>query len=84
MQHINADSLSHIPIRKWGRKDCSDCGAHNCVLALITAMRLADIDDDGLWTLVEIQQAQREDPSINRIIGWLEERHSKPKREELV
>ena len=54
------------------------------MLAFIAAMRLADVDDDGLWTLVEIQQAQREDPSINRIIVWLEEGRSKPKHEELA
>ena len=84
VQHINADSLSRILVRKCGLKDCSDCGAHNCMLASIAAMRLADVDNECLWTLLEIQQAQRDDPSINRIIIWLENGRSKPKLEELV
>ena len=61
--HINADSLSRIPVQ---------IVVHITALASIAAMRLADVDDD-VWTLLEIQQAQRKDPSINRIIGWLEE-----------
>ena len=84
MQHINANSLSQIPIRKCGRKDCSDCGAHNCVLASIAVIQLADVDNDSLWTLLEIHQAQRDDPSINKKICWLEDGHSKLKCEELA
>jgi len=54
------------------------------VIAALAAVRLADIDDDELWTLSEVRLAQRQDLSILRLIRWLEEGRSKPKRDELA
>ena len=63
VKHINADSLSRRPIRKCQRIDCTDCGAHNAVIASVGAV----IPN---WTLQTMKDEQERDIAVSILYSW--------------
>ena len=70
-KHTNADALSRIPIRRCQRLDCTDCGAHNAVLAGVRDLEDCPSEGKIFWTLTELLDAQVADPSIRRVAAWV-------------
>ena len=70
-RHVNADSLSRLPIKKWPRTDCPHCTMKICK---VTAQQLADDTDEWLvgWSDQDLLDWQRKDLVLARVIGWLE------------
>ena len=77
-QHANADGLSRLPARKCPRNNCPQC---TMKVYSITAQPQADETDEWLtgWSNQDLFDWQRQDPAMNRIIGWLETSSEYPK-----
>ena len=77
-QHANADGLSRLPARKCPRNDCPQC---TMKVYSVTAQPQADETDECLkgWSNQDLFDWQREDPAMNKVIGWLETSSKRPR-----
>jgi len=82
VNHVNADALSRIPVKRCPRVDCEDCGAHNCVVAAINTTPVLLSESDLEWSRSDIKKAQASDPSIKRLFEWVR-KGIKPLKEEM-
>ena len=73
VKHINADSLSRIPVRLCQRLDCTDCGSHNAVVASV-GVKIPN------WTLYNIGKEQQEDVAVSKVYSWKLLNQPKPAR----
>ena len=68
VKHINADCLSRKPVRKCDRLNCSDCGAHNAIIAAIDYPRSDSLENILSWSTATLKKFQRADKIINSLL----------------
>ena len=89
VDHINADCLSRIPVRRCQREDCGDCGAHNAVedacleLASLKSVSVVNQLDFVSWASVHVRDAQQADKGIKLLVDLLTNKSPKPVRPQL-
>ena len=81
-KHINADNLSRIPVKKCLNEACTDCGAHNAVIAGIRQPYDVKVKGIAEWSLETIKKFQRADQNTNSLIELIP-KGIKPQRPEV-